>query len=178
MIILRNMGTLQCRKAMLPDLDSHDANTNSNQKSATSDRHKLGSAPDYRALACSLSACRVDLCRADLARGWRSRAHWVTLRRRPRWNTYSSLSDSNTTHRKVGHPKASRIHGQPGTPHPNPDSVRNWQYSDTLKPRATASSSPRRDGTHFSFSAAPSQDDVQYVDVHNSCLQKGGRYYA
>ena len=163
---------------MLPDLDSHDANTNSNQKSATSDRHKLGSAPDYRALACSLSACRVDLCRADLARGWRSRAHWVTLRRRPRWNTYSSLSDSNTTHRKVGHPKASSIQGQPGTPHSHTNTLHCWQYSDTLKPRATASSSPRRDGTRFSFNAAASQNDVQHVDMHNSCLQKGGRCYA
>ena len=177
MIILRNMGTLQYGKAMSPDLDSHDANTISTRKSATSVRRKLVGAPDHRALACSLGACRVDLCRADLARGWRSRAHRATLRSRPRWNTHSSISDSNTTHRKVGYPKASRIHGQSGTPHPNPDSVRNWSHSDTPKSRATASGSPRCDGTHFSFSAAPAQNDVQYVDVHNSCLQKGCSCY-
>ena len=178
MIILRNMGTLEYGKAMSPDLGSHNANTNSTQKSATSDRRKLVSATDFRALACSVGACWVDLCRADLARGWRSCAHQATLRSRPRWNTYSSLSDSNAAHRKVGYPKASRIYGQPGTPHFNTNAFHCWQYSDTSKPRATASDSPSCDGTHFSLSAAPSQNDVQYVDVHNSCLQKGGRCYA
>ena len=178
MIILRNMGTLQYRKAMSPDLDSHDANTNSTQKSATSDTRKLVSATDFRALACSVGACWVDLCRADLARGWRSCAHRVSLRSRPRWNTHSSISDINTTHRKVGYPKASRIHGQSGTPHPNPDSIRNWSHSDTPKSRAASGGSPCCHGTHFSLSAAPSQNDVQYVDVHNSCLQKGVCCYA
>ena len=176
MIILRNMGTLHYGQAMLPELDIHDANDNSINKSATSDRRKLDGTPDDDSLACLAGTSRVDFCGSDLARGWWSGAHRVSLRCQSRWRPDSSLPDSDTAYRKMGPSKASGIDGQPGAPHPNTNALNNWPCHHVPEPRPASSGSPRCHGTDFSHNTAAFENALQNLASPQTCLKKRGTH--
>lgn len=176
MIILRTMGTIQLRQAVLPRFGHHDANYTSFETSRKRSSCVLlpERAFDNAAASCRLNAPWTDCGWLDLARGWRASFHRITPCKSIKCLTDSIISRCNTSIGTMGYQTASSIHGQPGTSHPDSNTDRDWPCVDDAEHRQASCTPPRCLRTAVSSCSFTPKIDSQHLGKQMICLQYGG----
>ena len=176
MIILRTMGTIHLRQAVLPRFGHHDAKYTSFETSRKRSSCVLlpERAFDNAAASCRLNAPWTDCGWLDLARGWWAGVYGIALLRGTRCLSNSIVSCCNTPLGTMGYQAASSIHGQPGTPHPDSNTDRDWPCVDDAEHRKASCTPPSCLRTAVSSCSFTPKIDSQHLGKQMICLQYGG----
>jgi len=178
MIILRTMGTIHLRQAVLLGLGFHDANYTTleiSRQCSTGFLRRNIAFHDASAI-CRADTAGTHRCWAYLARGWWASAHQTTTFRAFRGIANSIVSRCNTTLGKMGYQAAASIHGEPRTPHPNTNTYGDRPIFDGHESRQTSRTLTRCFGQAFAICGVSPEIHLQQIGSGTAGLANGGRH--